>query len=79
MTIVYYYKTASDIWVFSTCRKLQARDAVDYLRRLRDDKVHVEKLYLNVPEHFEFIKRAFFNDDYWSGRSWQDEYEEKPI
>ena len=76
---IYYYKTASDIWVFSSCRKYEAKKAVDYLRRLRSEGYRVERLYLDVPEHFEFIKALFFNKDYWDGRSWQDEYEERPL
>lgn len=76
---IYYYKTSSDIWVFSTCRKIEARKAIDYLFRLRGEGNMIEKLYLNIPEHFEFIKAAFFTPDYWIGRTWQDEYEERPL
>lgn len=78
MDKIYYYKTASDTWHFSTGRSLDAMRGNDYLRTLRRNNV-VEKLYLDVPEHFETIKRNFRTTGYWSGRTWQDEYEEKPI
>ena len=76
---IYYYKTSSDTWVFSTYVKRDARKAVEYLRMLRRMKKEVVRLYLDVPDDFEFIKRVFFNKDYWEGRSWQDEYEERPL
>lgn len=38
----------------------------------------VWQLHLDDPEDFNDIKRGFFSKEYWEGRSWQDEYNEKP-
>lgn len=34
----------------------------------------VIKLYLDIPEDFEIIKRTFFSPSYWEERTWQEEY-----
>ena len=78
MEPIYYYKTISDTWHFSTGKSLDAMSGNDYLRRLRRSG-DVEKLYLDVPEHFEIIKKRFRTPDYRRGRSWQDEYNEEDL
>ena len=75
MEKIYYYKTISDTWNFSTGVSLGARKANEYLQKLRRTN-NVEKLYLNEPKHFELIKSVFFTQNYWNGRTWQDEYYE---
>lgn len=78
METIYYYKTISDIWHFSTGVSRNAPKACDYLRMLRYAKKNIIKLYLNEPRDFETIKEHFYSPEYWDGRTWQDEYEEKP-
>lgn len=77
METIYYYKTASDIWHFSTGVTRSAQKGCDYLRMLRYAKKKVERLYLNEPADFAVIKAHFGSPEYWRGRTWQDEYEER--
>lgn len=77
MDTIYYYKTVSDTWHFSTGVTRDARRAVDYLRMLRYAKKQVVKLYLNNPDDFSVVKTQFYSPEYWAGRSWQDEYNEE--
>lgn len=78
MKPIYYYKTVSDTWHISNGMSLGAREANGLLHNMRRTR-SVVRLYLDVPEHFEIIKDLFFNKDYWEGRSWLDEYNEKPL
>lgn len=77
METIYYYKTASDIWHFSTGVEKEASRAVQYKRMLEYSKRKVIRLYLNVPEHFDIIRENFYTPGYWKSRTWQDEYEER--
>ena len=77
MEPIYYYKTASDIWHFSTGESLPALKGNELQRKLRNSGKRVIRLYLNVPEHFEIIKSIYKTPDYWRNRTWQDEYEEE--
>ena len=75
---IYYYKTISDTWHISNGMSLEAREANEFLHKVGRAR-SVVKLYLNVPEHFEIIKEQFRTPDYWKGRTWQDEYNERPL
>lgn len=77
MEKVYYYKTASDTWHFSTGVVKDALRGSQYKRMLEYAGRKVEKLYLNVPDHFDKIKTLFHSRSYWDGRTWMDEYEER--
>lgn len=77
METIFYYKTASDIWHFSTGVSKEATKAVQYKRMLEKMRKQVVRLYLNVPEHFELIKANYRTPDYWARRTWQEEYEEQ--
>jgi len=78
METIYYYKTISDTWHISNGMSLEAREANSFLHKIRKTR-SVVRLYLDVPEHFEIIKKNFHSPEYWEGRSWQDEYEEEPL
>lgn len=73
---IYYYKTSSDTWHFSTGVSKDAFTGSLYKRDLERGGKKVEKLYLNIPEHFEIIKKNYRTPEYWAGRTWIDEYEE---
>ena len=77
METIYYYKTISDTWHFSTGVSRDASKAVEYMRMLRQKKTNVRRLYLDIPEDFEMIKRLYRTPEYWSKRTWKDEYNEE--
>lgn len=77
METIYYYKTASDIWHFSNGVTKEARTGSEYKRMMEYAKRKVVRLYLNVPDQFEIIKEKFRTPEYWVGRTWEDEYEER--
>ena len=78
METIYYYKTISDTWHFSTGVVRNAQKGVEYLRMLRCGcKKDVQRLYLNDDKDFEKIKEVFYTPSYWEGRTWIDEYNEE--
>lgn len=58
---MYYFKTVSDIWHFSDGETLPAIQGVEKKLELQRKGIRVERLYLNVPEHFELIRQTYPN------------------
>lgn len=75
MKKLYYYKIACGDWVFSPNIVMSnERAAVSNLISHRKDGYVTWRLYLDIPEDFEAIKKLFFTPDYWENKTWQDEF-----
>ena len=77
MEKIYYYKRSSGTWVFcvegQTIVKQDTFKGAQYHRMLRFAKKELWRLYLDLPEDFEKIKKIFFTPEYWEGRDWKTE------
>ena len=73
MKELFYYKTVDDVFVFTDGRRLSGPDASLYLRRKQRSGVRVERLYPDVADHWDTLKKVF-PSDYWEGKSPEDVY-----
>lgn len=71
--MIYYYKTFGDVWHFEDGITLSGGRAYDYFRSLREKGVQTWRLFLDIPEDFELIKKFFHTPAYWKHTTWLEE------
>ena len=73
MKKVYYYKRDSGEWVFQDGSFTDEREALKHLIAKRKAGLTVWRLYLDLKEDFELIKKNFFTPEYWENTTWKEE------
>ena len=76
MKVYAFYRTARNV-VLEPGERIPLRHWPGRLTQIFSAGDDVWQLHLDDPEDFNDIRRAFFSNDYWAGRTWQDEYNEK--
>lgn len=71
-----FYRTSGHV-VIEPGERVPFKRWAGRLMRIFANGDDVWQLHLDDPEDFNDIRRGFFSPEYWSGRTWQDEYNEK--
>ncbi|MBR3467385.1 MAG: hypothetical protein IKH15_09220 [Bacteroidales bacterium] len=79
MNTVYYYKTKkTPFWIFSDRKFFKGRDGAMRVLRLLLACTDCIELRLDDPLDYIEIKRRFFDESYWAGRTPEMELNEVP-
>lgn len=75
---IIYYKRACGTWVFFDYAKRETLvlNDVDGARHHLQERWrgnNLWRLYLDLPDDFDTIRRNFFTPSYWENRTWQEE------
>ena len=71
-----FYRTVNSV-VLEPGERIPLRAWPGRVSRIFSEGDDIWQLHLDDEEDFNDIRRAFFSPEYWAGRSWQDEYNEK--
>ena len=71
-----YYRTAQSV-VLEPGERIAQDKWPGRLAEIISNGDDVWQLHLDNPEDFNDIRRTFYTQRYWEGRTWQDEYNEK--
>ena len=76
---LFYYKRNSGVAVFEDGTTIDTiKDGRQFMQKLvnaKKQKIVVWRLYLDIQEDYERIKKIFFTPDYWENTTWEKEAE----
>ena len=73
-SIIAYYAT-KHFFVFEPGIRVKKEQAAEYVKGIREAGDDV--LYLRLDADFGSVRQCSFGPNYWAGRTWEDEYQEK--